>query len=218
MQTQNQKPLRIAAAVCLAACATMQGQALGDQGQIYGRFDVGANFMNDIEVDGAGVDLEFDTGVRFDFAGGYKITSAFAVELEVGLAYNSVDTISGSFYGDDYDVDLSDTALDLDLYQIPMLVNLSYTIPLNSRIKPFIGVGVGGLAAIASAEMYGFEEDESTFAFAYQAFAGVSYQISNNADIGLIYKFMGSSDLDFDSFETDGIGAHMIGLNLEWRF
>ena len=29
---------------------------------------------------------------------------------------------------------------------------------------------------------------------------------------------MGSSDLDFDSFETDGIGAHMIGLNLEWRF
>ncbi len=195
----------------------MQGQALGDQGQVYGRFDVGANFMNDLKVDNTGIDLEFDTGVRFDFAGGYKITDAFAVELEVGFAYNSVDSFN-FHYGQDYEADISDYGLDFDLYQIPMLVNLSYTIPLNSKIKPFVGVGVGGLAAIASAEMYGFEEDESAFAFAYQAFAGVNYQISNNVDIGLIYKFMGSSDLDFDSFETDGIGAHMIGLNLEWRF
>ena len=158
MQTQNQKPLRIAAAVCLAACATMQGQALGDQGQVYGRFDVGANFMNDLKVDNTGIDLEFDTGVRFDFAGGYKITDAFAVELEVGFAYNSVDSFN-FHYGQDYEADISDYGLDFDLYQIPMLVNLSYTIPLNSKIKPFVGVGVGGLAAIASAEMYGFEED-----------------------------------------------------------
>ena len=145
----NQKPLRIAAAVCLAACTAIQGQALADDGKVYGRFDVGANFMNDLEIDGVGVDLEFDTGVRFDMAGGFKITDAFAVELEVGFAYNSVDSMSGSFYGDEYDIDLSDTALDLDLYQIPMFVNLSYTIPLNSRFKPFIGVGAGGLAAIA---------------------------------------------------------------------
>ncbi len=217
MQTQNQKPLRIAAAVCLAACATMQGQALGDQGQVYGRFDAGANLMNDLEVDGAGLDLDFDTGMRFDFAGGYKITDAFAVELEVGFACNSVDSF-GFYYGQDYDADISDYGLDLDLYQIPMLVNLSYTIPLNSPIRPFIGVGAGGLAAIASAEMYRFEEEESAFAFAYQAFAGINYRVSDNFDIGVIYKFMGSSDLEFDSFETDGIGAHMIGINLEWRF
>jgi len=217
MQTQNQKPLRIAAAVCLAACVTMQGQALGDQGQIFGRLDLGANFMHDLEVEGAGVDLEFDTGVRFDIAGGYKITDAFAVELEVGFAYNSLDSLS-FHYGPEFGADISDHGLDLDLYQIPMMVNLSYTIPLNSRIKPFIGVGAGGLVAIASAEIYGFKDEESAFAFAYQAFAGVNYQISNNVDIGVIYRFMGSSDLDFDSFETDGIGAHMIGLNLEWRF
>lgn len=225
MQTQMQKPLTFAAAVCLAACTAANAQDLGDQGRGYGRFDVGVNLLNDVDLDSfdgvnipGSAEIEFDTGVRFDIAAGYKLTDSFNLELEIGFAYNSADELSGSIFGYGEDIDFSDMGVDINLYQVPMLVNLSYTFPISPRFRPFVGVGAGGVAATTTVDLGYWDDCETVFAFAYQAFAGINYRVSDDMDIGIIYKYFGTTDLDFDLFETDGLGAHMVGLNFEYRF
>lgn len=173
-------------------------------------------------VEGSGKPkCKFDPGFRVDLVGGYNISDAFALELEAGLLYNPFD-IKGDVYGSIYVDSMSyghfkDSMKikDLDLWQIPILLNGVYTFKMDSKFKPFLGVGVGGIFTIIDGDELGSEND---FTFAYQGMAGINYELSECVDIGLAYKFLGTLDHKFDDVKTDPILSHSFLASLTWRF
>jgi OOP family OmpA-OmpF porin len=99
-------------------------------------------------------------------------------------------------------------------FQIPVMVNGIYHIPLDLPIKPFVGAGVGGVLSIASDDV----DSEEAFAFGYQGLIGAKYQITDRAELGAVYKILGTTDLEFDTFETKGSLAHMLALAFTYKF
>jgi opacity protein-like surface antigen len=188
----------------------------------------------------------FDPGFRLSLAGGYRFTDAIAVELETGFTYASVRPFAmdqsfhsegNTFVVDDYfRVSIS----DMNLWTVPFLANVVYRIPSHSRLKPYVGIGAGGLLALAPREqtiektvsgymrytLRTFRETSTTrgdyqnsgFAFAYQARAGIEYEISPRMGLGLHYCFLGTSDLNFDDIKTEPLLTHTISLSLTYRF
>lgn len=157
--------------------------------------------------------VSFDPGLRVDMIGGYKVSETVALELEAGLLYNSLDKLSIS--GTQDTVPFSHSyKLNANLWQVPVFVNGVYTFKLDSKFKPFLGAGVGGVWTCVE----GSGESESDFTFAYQGMAGIRYELSNTMDIGLTYKFLGSLDHEFGGIKTDGIYSHSILAAFTFRF
>jgi opacity protein-like surface antigen len=158
--------------------------------------------------------ITFDPGARVDFAFGHHLSDSVALEIEGGVAFNStdkmkvtVDTASGPVTGE--------SKLDLDFYQVPLLLNLVYNFPLQSNFKPYIGVGAGGIYTDI-VPRHGDGEDN--FTFAYQGMAGVNYAVSDSFSIGVGYKFLGTLDQKFEDVKTDMMMTHAVLLNFVFKF
>jgi opacity protein-like surface antigen len=114
--------------------------------------------------------LSFKPGVRLDLDGGYQFNDSWALSMELGYLYNSVDLSNSS-------------ATDSQgLYQVPFLFNAIYTLPVDWSIKPYVGAGLG-------AEVTGWNH-YSDVCGAGQLLAGLKFQLSRQIDLGLGYKFM----------------------------
>jgi OmpA-OmpF porin, OOP family len=203
--------------MCSAALAfAPQAGRAGEQGFFVG-LDAGVALGQDValtRVNGQDLPLSFNmagfsttldqpkfqlgTGTRLDLMAGYNFSESLALELETGFLYNPINTLttSGVFFGVPF---TEDTPLDLNLWQVPLLANVVYTIPLHSNFKPFIGAGAGGIWSIISGE----GSTEYDFTFAFQGLAGVKYVLSDRADIGVVYKFLGTLSHDFGDVKTD---------------
>ncbi len=213
--------LAIAGTLSLAATANCAEQA----SKTYLNLDFGISLQQTVNgKDNTGADIgkvEFDPGFRGDVVFGYKLSDSFAVELETGVLANSITSIAGN--------QLSDFGATADIYQIPLLVNVVYQIPLKCALKPYVGVGVGGAATILQGEsvpLFGFTSNSSysdvDFTFAYQAVAGFKYAINKNIDIGIAYKFIGTTEHQWSDagvvFNADGTMAHTIVASFVWKF
>src|SRR5438128_7939009 len=182
--------------------------------------DVGLALQQDVDVKEAlgtpvsGAKIEFDPGVRFDVVGGYHFTDQLSVTLEAGYTFNSLKSIAGTT--------LSGSGGDIDFNQFPILANVSYTFPLEARIKPFIGAGLGGVFGVAdfSGTAAGLPsgDTQSAVSFGYQGFAGARYEINDRMEVGLLYKFLGTTDQEFDDFKIEGTRTHTLGVSFLYRF
>src|ERR1051325_727767 len=181
----------------------------------YFKFDAGLALQQDVrvkELDGmpvanivpgatvSDVKLTFDPGFRFDLGGGYNFNDAVALGVETGMIYNSVDRIKFKFVNSSGPGSASiPFPTDVNFFQIPILATLVYTLPLRSQFRPFVGGGAGGVASIFQGPDI---NTESEFNFAYQGMAGFAFAINPKLDIGVTYKFLGSTDHKFDSIKT----------------
>lgn len=158
--------------------------------------------------------LSWDPGLRFDLVGGHKITESIAIELEVGVLYNSSDTlkVSGSANGTSFEENVN---IDLNLWQVPFLVNGVYTFNLGPKFKPYIGVGAGGILTYITGDNVRSEND---ITFAYQGQAGIDYACTDNLSLGVAYKFLGTLDHKLGGVKTDEIFSHSILAALTIKF
>jgi opacity protein-like surface antigen len=166
-------------------------------------------------------DLHFDSGFRADMQFGYQFNDVFAVELESGIIRNTINEIGIQ--------QLSTVNANASLEEIPLMVNTICTIPVKGPIKPYIGLGAGAVAGIFNSSNvpgsgpgptpnYG----DTDFTFAVQAEAGIKYQICRNLELGLGYKFIGTTDHSWHdndiNMRTRGTKTHDIEATLTWRF
>ncbi len=158
--------------------------------------------------------FEFDPGVRVDVAVGHRFSEALAVELEAGFAENAVNEakFTGTMNGVGYDQKFSIN--NVNLWQVPVLVNGIYTFNVSPKLKPFVGAGAGGIYTLV--ETKGSSRDD--FTFAYQGQAGVDYLFTDTLSLGLTYKFLGTLDHDFGGVRTEPIYTHSILAALTLRF
>jgi opacity protein-like surface antigen len=188
-------------------------------GKIYVGFEMGPAFQQDITITDSIGDSDkatFGTGIRLDCTFGYNITTNWAAELDTGFIILPVD--NSVVLGTDF--------MDVDFVEVPIMLNVIYTRPLGRHFSAYLGGGVGGAFSDYENEFGGTTEGDTTFAF--QGLAGLKYTINERWDLGLTYKFLGTTQHDlgsgFDSngnpteFQSNGTKTHAVLLALTWKF
>lgn len=167
-------------------------------GRWYLGLDAGLALQQDITIkDTGGAKLEFDPGFRLDLGGGVHLSQSWKAELEVGLIYNSV------------------RFTDAEYFQVPIMANVIYTLPLHGPISAYAGVGVGGVYSVVWHDIFGSEDG---FGFGYQGILGVKYALNDNLDLGLTYKLLGTLDHDLGGATAEGALSHSILAAFTFKF
>jgi OmpA-OmpF porin, OOP family len=188
-------------------------------GKVYVGFDAGPAFQQNITISDTIGDTDratFGTGVRLDCQFGYNFTTNWAAELDTGMIICPVN--NSVVLGTDF--------MQVDFVELPIMANVIYTRPLGRHFSAYVGGGVGGAFSDYNNEFGGTTTSDSTFAF--QGLAGLKYTIDERWDLGLTYKFLGTTQHDlgagFDSngnpteFKSDGTMTHSVLLTLTCRF
>jgi OmpA-OmpF porin, OOP family len=205
-------------------------KAAAQEPHAYFRVDAGASLVQDtdlksyFDVPVNGSKVSFDTGFTLGFSAGYAFNRYFSAELGTGFSWNSIRSISGANYA------------DADLIQTPIMASAVFSFPNRTKLLPIIGVGVGGAAITLDVDQisigsgagrvdtYGTTSD---FVFAYQGFAGVSYEFNPNMSLGLFYRYFGAESPSFKPdyyYNTLGemklgrLQTHNVTLAFTWRF
>src|SRR5438067_9506837 len=127
-------------AALLASVNSVRSAEMGDTG-IYFRGGIGPALAHETDVKeflgpSSGLKVKYDPGVRVSVAGGYQFCRYFSAELETGVIYNSIKSITTS----------PDT--DASVGQVPLLVNAVFHIPVGSGFVPYFGFGAGGSSSV----------------------------------------------------------------------
>lgn len=161
-------------------------------------------------------------GVRGDIALGYNINKSWAVELDTGLLWTSMDKVGGvSLSSNPYPFNAS-----FDTYTVPLLASIVYKVPINDSWLTYAGVGFGGAATIASYSVGNNNVGDYSFALAYQAEVGLKYTLTQNASMGIAYDFFGmtnpswyfNSNLVSNHIKEDGFYTHSLTISFTWSF
>lgn len=168
--------------------------------------------------------LNLDTGVAGGMDIGYNLTELFSAELDAGIFWNAIHSIGGT--------SLSNYSAEANIYQIPLMANFIYKAPLKGAFKPYVGAGVGAAIGLFEASnvpgLYSPLPGASTefkstdVSLAYQAEIGFKYSVSENADLGLSYKFFGTTGYNWSdnntAFDIDKTMTHAVMATFTWRF
>jgi opacity protein-like surface antigen len=181
---------------------------------VYLQGEAGAVFMQDLQVNvGSREKLSFNPGVRGDLVLGYKFNQSWSTELDCGVLWNSFNK-----YGN-YSFPSNEQA---ELYQIPILVNYLYRLPIKGSFEGFLGGGVGAVVSKFHLNDQGLDFKNSDLTFGGQVMAGVKYHLSSQADLGLAYKFLGTTSHKWADqgwyTQTSGSLTHALVLALSVKY
>jgi opacity protein-like surface antigen len=195
----------------LAVAISAAGSQAAESGT-YMKLDVGANYTGEIRQEFLNLplerDLDMNIGVRASVAEGFLINRFLAIEVESGLLWNELDE-----------------SVDW-LMQIPILANVVLRYECKGGWTAFAGIGGGGAVLIANSTGLPDDDSDATMVPAWQGMAGLSYSLSPNMSVGLVYKYMGMTDPEFDltalgmnqEFRLEKIQNHYGGLQLTYSF
>lgn len=150
--------------------------------------------------------LSYDPGFRMDLAVGARITDWFALEFAPGFMINSLNYLqpNGNFtIGSQTVPGGQQVNLQGDYYQIPMLANFLFTIPIDPHFTITAGFGVGGMVtAVQTTSVQGVSMETSdgistALAFAYAGQFGLDFPFAENMQAGITYKYTGTGAQDF---------------------
>lgn len=179
-----QKSLTVAAVA--AGLLLAAGAARAEQPGPYVSLGIGANWLNDAEVTGSGVNdkANFKTGLGLMGAAGYAFDRNWRAEAELGFRGNKIDRLeSGGGNGGHVD-------------NFSLMGNVLYDVDTGTPWTPYLGAGAGlvkysahGMAPTATTSL-----NDSDTQFAYQGIAGIGYQFTPSTQFFLDYHYLRSLD------------------------
>lgn len=187
--------------------------SLGQDSGFYVKGDAGGNWTEDVELReffGAPLPgdakLKLDPGFRFGLGGGYWFTDWFALEGEIGVYENGIDTVIGASY-----------VHDGYFGNVPFLVNAKLQLPTHSRFSPYVGAGVGFSEtffsfddlAIGNVSLHG---SDVSVVFAWQAFAGLRYALDRRLSLCIEYRFFAADPSSFDAEDAIGTTSNRLSF------
>ena len=122
------------------------------------------------------------------------------------------------------------------LWQIPMMANVRLEYPNRTRLTPFVGAGVGGVASMLSfgggrrnpythdAEPDGTGSDVS---LGFQLFGGLNYRVGDEYNLGLRSRYLATDRQHWDvkwwngaqfGITADSIKMHSVCLVFSGEF
>ncbi|RYF89535.1 MAG: porin family protein, partial [Caulobacteraceae bacterium] len=202
-------------------------QAMAQESGWYGAFDLGYHWPEAIETESSalaadGDRYKYEIQQEDNLAGfirlGYQINPNWRVELEGGARTGDIDSIRG----DASRLLVPDQICGLTPPTIPcttppgsieaytLMANVIYDFFPNSRVRPFIGAGVG--INHVKADIAGrFNDnplngaisiDDDDTAYAYQVLAGAAFDITDRLTADVTYRYLSGTDLDLESETT----------------
>ncbi|WP_082701209.1 outer membrane protein [Erythrobacter sp. YT30] len=199
------------------------GVALPSDSNNSGEFDATVPATPDFGEIPAGTELawetENDTGFAISGQIGYDFGNGFRAELEGTYNEYNVDTHTGLTVGG-ANIDAVDVAVltrgtpdaanptvgaviadgQGDVSNLGIFANVFYDIQTGSGFKPYVGAGVGYQSTDVEYSPSGvLVGDDSDGSFAYQAMAGASFELSEQAEIFGQYTYRSNfSDADIE--------------------
>jgi len=186
--------------------------------------DAGVAIAEDVKlkefiVPTPGAKMKLYDGGRLSLAGGYNFNDYMGVQLESGFMVNGVKSVSG---GNDFDAIIS---------HVPLLADfvVRYDKP-DCRLVPFAGVGLGGDVSIINVDnelaANGTRVDGAggDVVFAWQAFGGLRYRLTDSISLGGAYKFFSADGATWDVQHSHGdiksgsAVVHSVVVDFTWKF
>jgi opacity protein-like surface antigen len=207
------------------------GVSAGAHADWYVSGNVGANQIldSDLNETGSGIsangELEFDTGYGLNGAVGYGFNN-FRLEGELSYRQADIDslTVNSVTVGSIVVTSLGTFPVDGDISSLGFMANGWYDFDTGTDWVPYIGGGVGTAkinAEIGSIAGIPVNFDESDWVFAYQAGAGIGYNISPTVTVQLGYRYFATSDPEFESAgvtDEAEFQSHNIEVGIRFRF
>jgi OOP family OmpA-OmpF porin len=178
-------------AAIAAASMTFANQAKAEQGYYLELHGGGVYLMDsDLDVSGGGSgSVEFDTGYLIGGAFGYAWEQGFRGEFALDYRTNDID----------------ESGVDGDASSLAVMLNGFYQLPVDFPVKPYVGVGVGRARVDAEASSSGTEfVDDNDQVWAYQAMAGITYEINPAIAVGAGYTYFATEDPNFNGKGATG--------------
>ncbi len=168
-------------------------------------------------------------GTAVDFTVGYELQNWVSVEVQTGLGWNALSGMSGD-YIDGVVVPLDIVGGSGDLYQIPLVANLAFDLPIGNSSEPGTGTLPGPLwnsylslfvGAGLQYNLFDYDSllgtfDGNAFTFRYQFGAALNTQVAYNITLGAYFRYSGSSGMDLGTFTTDlGLGDATVSIDTD---
>lgn len=220
-------------AALLGAAAVLALSAPANAGRLsswYGVFEGGGTSLQDVDIQSyvtpapvpVSSTLDTDIGWAAMASVGYAYSNGYRVELEGGYRHNEFNEL----------VSVGGVASPADgsLGNYTLMANILYDFPAASGVTLTLGGGVGasyarfdGSSLIAPA--LPVEDDQVSLAF--QAIAGLSYQINSWLDIVLNYRYLYVTDHEFaevdalvpantNHIDTQDLQSHTVTMGLRF--
>jgi opacity protein-like surface antigen len=161
------------------------GPMPGQPGDFYFDTDLGGVLQQDLIIRNAGQSVSFDPGISANLNFGYNITDALAVEFQTGVASSEINT-SGSQA-------LVFSGYSADIYQVPIMANFIFKVPIPGGLTPYFGVGYGGAVTTLESYRRGYYVSDTDITPAYQAIAGLRVALNRRTEVGVGYRFLATS-------------------------
>ncbi len=211
-----------AAAVLLAGAAHAQG----DRGP-YFKTDLGGAMTETTDLRSfigpvaPGSKVEFDPGVRFGMAAGWRWMRFFSTEAEIGVMESGISSMTGVSVHDAY------------MYNTPILFNARGDFPLPFGLSVYGGAGIGYSSSVFDAghSQSGFTTVHGTdwdSVFAWQAFAGLRWSFGGRMGLSVEYRYFHADPTSWDIHGGPGgpggsigfgqIQTHAVSLAFDVRF
>lgn len=173
---------------------------------------VGGNYLLESKLKDAGeAKFKFRTGIALNVGVGYGIAENLAVEIRSGLMWNKIDGTSGGESG------FQITDGSGDIYQIPVMASLIYSIPINDRFSIGLKGGAGvqftnfnakdvTIVSPGARDRQSSWNNDST-AFRWEVGFQIAHQVAPNIRIGGGVLFSGTTDVNIGSADPAGLGV-----------
>jgi len=189
----------------------------------YLRAEVGPSFFQDGHVRTFGGPasgrVEYDTGAFAGAAFGYAFNNYIATDFELGFNAAKIDNAQG------YSSDNS------RIYNFPFMGNIILSCPIpRTIVTPYVGVGAGGADVVFDTDRFSdgvtsVFGNENDVVFAWQAFAGLKFQLAPRISLDVGYKYFNTGDPTFSyppspNFDVGfrGVQTHSVLASIHIQF
>jgi OmpA-OmpF porin, OOP family len=172
--------------------------------------------------------LEFDTGWAGFATIGYGFEKNWRIELELGYRDNDATLTRTNCYGGGDSVEsiaviegCRTRTYDGDMTEYTAMINVIYDVPLTEKLDLNLGLGAGVDYVQLDLSRNGRTlTDESDTRFAFQAIAGLTYQLTNRLDLSLTYRYLNVSEPEFQAryktLELEDLEKHTVTVGLRY--
>lgn len=181
--------------ICPGTTAYAQYEEFGQDMYISGA--IGYGFLGDAELNAGALDGDFDDDFNLSAAIGREWGVTTRGELE--LQYQEADVDSSVIFG--------------DVQTWSIFANGYYDFDLNMAIEPYIMAGLGANIYDAETNLV----DDSDTVFAWQAGAGVNFDVGPQSEVFTGYRYQNSLDAEPGALDID-YQQHELLAGLRWYF
>jgi opacity protein-like surface antigen len=169
----------------------------------------GGNFLMDAKIkDADGIKFKFKNGIGLNIGVGYQLCETLAVEVRSGVLWNEIKGFNETQMNENI------TGGEGDVYQIPLMASLIYSIPISEKLSIGLKAGVGIQWTDFNASNIEFSSpgvqssfgsyDHTSTAFRWEVGFQLANQIAHNVRIGGGVLFSGTSSVSLGTATVTG--------------